>query len=190
MSAKCAELIAEWLIAHGAVPREDHDLYVYASHSLIMTVAPLGLALALGILLGHAVTAVTIIFPFMVIRKFSGGYHAKQAWVCIVSSTLILGVCIDTAAYIPYGGRLIVVMLMAALLLFMNSPIESGNRRLDEQERRTYKKVTIGFVMFTVLISMLCDRCGREDAAVNLALGVILTGALQVPCLREWKNKG
>lgn len=190
MSAKCAELIAEWLIAHGAVPREDHDLYVYASHSLIMTVAPLGLALALGILLGHAVTAITIILPFMVIRKFSGGYHAKQAWVCIVSSTLILGGCICISGYITYSYGLIGGMSMAAALLAVNSPVESGNRRLDEQERRTYKKVTIGFVMFTVLISMLCDRCGREDAAVNLALGVILTGALQVPCLRGRKNKG
>lgn len=183
MSAGCARLIAKWLINCEVIQSEEYDLYVYAAHSLIMTLAPLGLALTLGALLGHAATAVTIILPFMVIRKFSGGYHAKRAWVCLISSSLILGGCICASAYITYSGGLVSVMLIAAVSLMINSPIDSENRRLDAQERRAYKKVTIGLVALSVLISLICYRCGWESAAVNLAAGVILTGMLQVPCL-------
>lgn len=188
MSARCAKLIAKWLIDHEAVRREDYDLYMYAAHSLIMTLAPLGLALALGALLGHAAAAVTIILPFMVIRKFSGGYHAGRAWICLVCSSLILGGCICVSGYIAYGYGLVGAMLMAAALLIANSPVASENRRLDAQERREYKKVTTCLVAFSVLISLICYGCGQEHVAVNLAVGVILTGALQVPCL--WKQKG
>lgn len=186
MSARCARLIAKWLINHEAIRREEYDLYVYAAHSLIMTLAPLGLALLIGVVLGHTATAVTIILPFMVIRKFSGGYHAKKAWVCLIGSSLILGGCICASEYITYSNGLISVMLIAAVLLRLNSPIESENRRLDVQERRMYKKVTVVLVILSVLISLVCYRCGRERVAVNLAVGVILTGVLQVPCL--WRQ--
>lgn len=161
MSARCARLIAIWLIDHEAVRREDYDLYVYAAHSLIMTLAPLGLALALGVLLGHAAAAVTIILPFMMIRKFSGGYHAGKAWICLLCSSLILGGCICISGYITYGYGLISVMVTAAAMLMINSPVASENRRLDAQ----------------------------EYAAVNLAIGVILAGALQVPCLLKQKTR-
>lgn len=184
MSARCARLIAKWLVSHEAIQREEYDLYVYAAHSLIMTLAPLGLALVIGVLLGHTVTAVTIILPFMVIRKFSGGYHAKKAWVCLISSSLILGGCICASEYFTYNYELTSVMLMAAALLVINSPVESENRRLDAQERCVYKKVTIGLVALSVLISLICYKCGLENAAVNLAVGVILTGGLQIPCLQ------
>lgn len=72
MSVKCAKLIAKWLIEHEAIPSEDYELYVYAVHSLIMMLAPLGMALMIGTLIGCAATAATIILPFMVIRKLSG----------------------------------------------------------------------------------------------------------------------
>ncbi len=183
MSEKCANFIAKWLIDHEAIRKEDYDLYVYAAHSLIMTLAPLGLALALGVLLGHAAAAVTIILPFMVIRKFSGGYHAKKAWVCLISSSLILSGCIFVSEYITYNYGLIGILLIAAALLMLNSPVESKNRRLDAQERRAYKKVTIYLVVLSVLISFVCHECGLEEMAVNLAIGVILTGGMQVPCL-------
>lgn len=189
MSIKYAGFIAEWLIAHKAIRREEYDLYVYAVHSLIMTLAPLGLALVLGVLMGCAVTAVTIIFPFMVIRKFSGGYHAKQAWICLIGSPLILGGCIWLSDYITYDRRLIGVMLIAAVLLMINSPVESENRRLDGQERLAYKKVTIGLVLVSVLISFICYKCNLEKIAANLALGIILTGWLQVPCIQTNLSK-
>lgn len=179
MSAKCAKLIAKWLIEHEAIPSEDYELYVYAAHSLIMTLAPFGMALVIGMLIGRAKTAVTIILPFMVIRKFSGGYHADKAWVCVVSSSLILSGCACVAEHLTYHYGVIGAMLMASVSLVIHSPIESGNRRLDAHECRVYQKITIGLVTFVVLASLICYWCGME----NLAIGVILTGGLQIPCL-------
>lgn len=84
---------------------------------------------------------------------------------------------------ITYDDGLIGVLLIAVALLMLNSPVESKNRRLDAQERRAYKKVTIYLVVLSVLISSVCYECGLEERAVNLAMGVILTGGMQVPCL-------
>ena len=69
-------------------------------------------------------------------------------------------------------------------MLMLNSPIESENRRLDAQERCIYKKVAICLVAFSVLMSFICYKCNWENTAVNLAVGVILTGGLLIPCLQ------
>ena len=36
------------------------------------------------------VEGLLMILPFMLIRKFSGGFHLKSSTVCLVSSTLLL----------------------------------------------------------------------------------------------------
>ena len=42
-----------------------------------LLVSPLILAGGVGVGLGSVKHGVALIFPFMVLRKFSGGYHAK-----------------------------------------------------------------------------------------------------------------
>lgn len=119
----------------------------------------------------------------MMIRKFGGGYHAQSAWKCLISSTIILCGYIWVSEYITYGYRLGFTMIVAALSLINNSPIDSENRKLDMQEQRMYKRITIVLVIFNVLISLVCYKCGRERVATGLAMGIILTGGLQLPCL-------
>ena len=86
--------MTEWLIIHGAVEEEDRDLYEYASICLLMTAAPLFLAILVGGVMGELRTAVLMILPFMVLRKISGGYHAKHAATCLVCSSGLLVLCI------------------------------------------------------------------------------------------------
>lgn len=52
-----------------------------------------------------------------------------------------------------------------------------------------YQKITIGLVAFVVFASLICYWCGMENLAVNLAIGVILTGGLQIPRLRKIEEK-
>ena len=89
-----ANRITEWLIIHGATEEEDRDLYEYAALSLLMTVAPLFLAILVGGIMGELATGIFIVLPFMAIRKFSGGYHAKHAGTCLCCSCGLVAACI------------------------------------------------------------------------------------------------
>ena len=91
---RCTGKITDWLIKCGAIPETDRELYEYAIYSILLSLSPMLLALAIGALFGSAVQGVLTITPFVILRKFSGGYHAKSARVCFISSSLLLVLCI------------------------------------------------------------------------------------------------
>lgn len=90
----CTGKIVEWLINHDAIESDDKELYEYALYSLWLLVTPLFLAIIVGLCFGRIKEGIVIVIPFMLLRKFSGGYHAKHLWICLTSSTLLLSLCV------------------------------------------------------------------------------------------------
>lgn len=180
-----ANKFTDWLIIHGAAEEEDRDLYEYASLCLLMTAAPLFLAMLVGGLMGEFRTAALMILPFVVIRKFSGGYHAKHAWTCMICSVGLLAVCIFIAANITFSRVLCICMFAGAALLFLFSPVDSENKRLSEEEKKRFRK-TAGILALAVCVIAVAGMwCGNERLAVCMAVGLLLTLALQIPCVLQ-----
>ena len=75
---KCTDTVVDWMIRCNVINEADKELYKYALHSLLLLVSPLILAGGIGFGLGSVKHGVALIFPFMFLRKFSGGYHAKK----------------------------------------------------------------------------------------------------------------
>lgn len=180
-----ANRTVEWLIVHETVAEEDRDLYEYAVMCFLMAVAPLAMAVLVGGLMGKLSSAVAIILPFMVLRKFSGGYHAKHMETCLVCSLGLLMMCTMIAAKIAYSWQLGMAMFAGTVSLFLCSPVDSKNRKLDREEQKRYKYV-VGMLSFTVcVISVLSKLYGSERLAVCMAIGLLLTFTLQIPCVLQ-----
>lgn len=75
---KCTDTVVNWMIRCNAIKETDKELYKYALYSFFLLISPLILAGGIGFGLGRVKHGVALIFPFMVLRKFSGGYHAKK----------------------------------------------------------------------------------------------------------------
>lgn len=183
MIAWCARGITGWLIRCGAVRESDRELYVYAAYSFLITVSPLVLTLFIGTLLGKTWQSIVLILPFLLIRKFSGGVHAKHAFVCFVSSCLLLLLCIGLSGRIGFSRTLAAATAAAMVSLFLFSPVDSKNRRLDDDEKRRYHAVTGILTMAFGLFAAVLFFCGKESAAVCISLGIILIAGLQIPCI-------
>lgn len=180
-----SEHMASWLIKHGAIPQEDRVLYEYATYSFIISILPLFIVMFFGVIQGKTVESILLIIPFMLIRKFSGGYHAKHSWVCIISSCAVLFLCVYIVSDIRYGMLLNIAMLCAAASLVALSPIDSENRRLDDSEKKQYKKITIIMVIVFVILYFLLSLLGNKIYSICIAEGIIITACLQVPCLLQ-----
>ena len=74
----CAKKLTQWLIENEAIEEADKELYEYALYSIGITISPLVIVLIFGLWLGVPIEGVTMVLPFMCIRKYSGGYHAKK----------------------------------------------------------------------------------------------------------------
>ena len=144
---KCTDTVVNWMIRCNAIKETDKELYKYALYSFFLLISPLILAGGIGFGLGRVKHGVALIFPFMVLRKFSGGYHAKKLHTCIMGSGFLLFLCIMLSMHMQCDWKLAIATVIASVSLIAFSPIDSENRRLDTDEKRTYKKNN----------SILCD---------------------------------
>lgn len=138
-NGKMHRKITDWLIKCGAIPETDRELYEYAIYSILLSLSPMLLALAIGALFGSAVQGVLTITPFVILRKFSGGYHAKSARVCFISSSLLLVLCIFLSSVIKCDIKLLVATILSAISLAYFSPLENENRLLSREEQKDTK---------------------------------------------------
>lgn len=182
---KLTKAITNWLIENGAIEDRDSELYEYAIYSMLITISPLVLVLIIAIGMGTALEGIIMILPFMCIRKFSGGYHAKHPGVCFVSSCVILVFCMWLATHLEYSYWTTVITTGCVLFLCMNSPIDSEHKRLDNMEKRNYKKIAIILSGIFYVIHCICGGIGLEKGANCLAVGICLTAILQLPCLYQ-----
>lgn len=128
---------------------------------------------------------VLMIVPFMLIRKFSGGFHLQSSGVCFVSSTLLLSAFLFLIRLVIEKQSFILLscfVAAAAIQVFLCSPIDNEARRLSEKERVVFKKVAriMSVLFFAVYIALM--TLGLSRFAVPVGAGIILTALLQVPC--------
>lgn len=186
---KITKGITSWLIENNAIEDSDIELYEYAIYSMLITIFPLLLVFVIGIGMGTVLEGVILILPFLCIRKFSGGYHANNSEVCFVSSCAILVFCMWLARHLEYSHWTTVITMGCVVSLCMNSPIDSEHKRLNNMEKRNYKKITIILSCIFCIIHCVCGSIGLEKIANCLAVGICLTAILQLPCLYQFYSE-
>lgn len=183
MISKCADTVTDWLISCGAVEDKDKDLYRYALYSIFLSVFPLFMAIGIGLCLECVWQSVAIIIPFMLIRKFSGGYHAKHSWLCLIGSSFLLLICIGLSFQVKFDWILECVTAGAAVSLICFSPIDNENRELSEEECKGYKKIVAILVISFLLTKQIFFFCQLHTFSICISLGIILSAGLQLPCI-------
>ncbi len=186
MIKRTANITAKWLLRAGAISASDVELYEYGIYSFLFTLCPLGLVLIISLCLGMAVEGILLIIPFILIRKFCGGFHFKSSVLCGVVSTAVLTAFLLGIRFVlntrNYGWWAL-LLLLAAVQAAVLSPIDSEGRRLTEKEKKVFKKIAIVLSVITILVCAALAAFHQMRAAVSVGSGLILTAALQFPCL-------
>lgn len=181
MIEKCANIIADWMINCKVVEKTDKELYSYAAYSILLSLSPLALAIGFGICMGCVRRSVTVIMPFVIIRKFSGGYHTKHAWSCLIWSCLLLLLCIVMSFYIKCGWGTALITVGAAVSLVCFSPIDNENRVLDQEEYSRYKRITAVLVIMFLFMDTLLFAFRLYTYSICVSIGIVLSAGLQLP---------
>ena len=183
---RTAAVTAKWLLQAGAISASDVELYEYGIYSFLFTLCPLGLVLILSIFLHMVAEGILLIMPFILIRKFCGGFHFQSSVLCGIVSTLVLTafllgirLVLDTSGY----GWWCVALLLSVAQVIIFSPIDSEGRRLTQNEKKVFKKIAIALSIITVIVCAVLAAFHQMWAAVSIGSGLILSAALQFPCL-------
>lgn len=186
MISKASKHIVKWLLHTGAISIEDRELYEYAAYSFLFEFIPFILVSAIGVILGMFIEGMLMILPFILIRKFSGGFHLDSAAICLVLSTLLLFLLLIFAKYITTHNYIILYSLLVvgfSAQIFILSPIDSAARKISSTQRIVFRKIARIILIIVCTIYFVLYALGLENAASSIGAGIILTGILQLPCI-------
>lgn len=131
-------MIVQWLINNDEIQERDKILYKYALNSIKATAIPLILAFVMCVMLRIPLANMLLVIPFMIIRKYSGGYHAGTIYQCLVLSCIVLAISFAIAVSIRFSIGLNVALILSIIIIWMISPIDSDNKRLNAEEKRIW----------------------------------------------------
>lgn len=172
--------ISQWLADENVIEQKDKGLYEYALKSVLITICPFIAALVIGSLMGMIKEAVLLIIPFMIIRRFSGGYHTKNIWTCLILSCGLIAGFTYLSQYIDNKWVISFITAAASIELMVLGPVDSVNYRLTYDEKQYFKKILIVLIFLADVAALAVFSSGFFRYSVCVMLGIILTSALHL----------
>lgn len=179
------------LVKKGLIQEEDALLYSYGIENGTWLAASIFTAVATGMVTGRLGVVMVFLLFYSMLRSYSGGLHCRSRLVCYVCSAAVL--------FVPvYSYRLFMDIMPGTLRVFPGfaalsvilvlSPVESRNKKLDDAEKRYYKRmshciVSIQACFLVLLYCMEMHRyfCAGYTAIIFVALFMVL-GKITAKC--------
>lgn len=150
MEHKLSLLVCNRLLKKGVITEELKDVYIYGFDLLFSFLISTTIILTIGIISGHIVPTLFFLVTFILVRRYTGGYHANtylKCQICTVSFyliSLLLSIFLNIPIYLFIGIGLIGVVV---ILLF--GPIENPHKPLTNEEKKKHK--ITGFILFSLV---------------------------------------
>lgn len=175
--------IVKWMVREGVIPDKDKGLFSYAIYSLLFGLLPVFIVILLGFVFGMLREGLLMIVPFMLIRKFSGGYHLDSPKICVIFSTILLTVAMGVIKIIVQGECMVLLSMLVSLsviCLCVLSPMDNDFRKLTKKERQLFRKIacTLAIISLVGYIAM-CKVMSIQYAAA-FGVGILLVAVLQI----------
>ncbi len=163
------------------------EIFEYAVYITINSTIHIISTIALGLLFNVLLESVIFYLSFILVRKFTGGYHAKTPLRCYMFSIctitffmlLIKGVIMINLHQITW-----VILLLAfasVILITLYAPLESvNNLPLSQKERDTYNKVAVISAIAILFVATYLTIMNLDFIAVPMAMSLIMIGVVIV----------
>lgn len=185
------KIIVDWMIDSGSIDEEEREIYEYAIQSLKLLIMPVFYAVFIGWLLQEWGITLCYVFVFAIVRKFSGGYHAKTELQCTLFSLLSIFLGVESVKIIDLGLGLEITFLVSVLIILMASPVDSPNKRLEINEKRSIRKVI--FVTEAAICVIVIFLYGCQHNSFNyiksIAIANIFVALFQIISIITNKTK-
>ncbi len=136
--------LIDYQIKQGILQENERNLYHYGYQMMIEYVLNILAALFIAMVLDAYGIVIIFTLTFMLIRSYTGGYHAGTGLSCFIMSAVmqiivILGVRLICGADFPIGGVLTIEIFITPYILY-KVPVAVPNRPISENERIHFRK--------------------------------------------------
>ena len=166
MENKLAKWICCRLRAKQVIDEEYEEVYVYGLEIIFSCLISTSIILIIGILIKQIIPTLVFLFTFVLIRQYTGGYHANSYLLCKLCTVMSFGISVLLANIFPISRlAFLVLMVIGCLFIWLFGPIENVHKPLTDQEKKKHKITgltlfviwsVIGFV-FSFIIPLICN---------------------------------
>lgn len=180
MFTKASNKIAEKLIFMQIVSNEDKEIYAYGINRVLTIVLNVAATLILGIIYGRVYEAALFFTAFILLRSYSGGYHASTPMKCYVFTVLLITTILSVMKFVSVHKYVCFgLSLLSDIIIILLSPNEAKNKPLDAIERIIYKRKTVIILCIESIIIFISFRLSNIETYSSLML-VHITIALSL----------
>ncbi len=181
MIKKTAERIAKFICKGTAIPADMQEVYQYGIELTLSTILNVFWIVLASAVLSDIVSGLIFLSVFMIIRPFTGGYHAKTYFRCNVAFILTFLVVwcarqgITAISDIKLAYRILeALMLLGVMPVIAYSPIENKNKSLNEHRRKNFRIIGIILYIIVALSALVIQFVSIEyGAMITLTLSAV-----------------
>ena len=134
MFEKVSVAITEVLEEKKIIQSYTKEVCAYGLRQIFSTIFNAGTMLLIGFLMQMLIEAILFTVIYIPVRVYAGGYHASTPQRCWAFSAIMLWIALCIVKYTPqtYFWVITTLSLIACIVVFLLSPVEDRNKRLDE----------------------------------------------------------
>lgn len=153
-----AEDITFVLLKNKIIDMKDRDIYIYGFQIILSTLIVTSTLLGLGLLLDKMIITLGFMIVFILLRTYTGGYHADKFRSCFIISITIYLSELLLSGVVPDNFKRSIGMIcifIATLIIYRLSPVEHKNNPLSLKEKNKYRKISRLLTLLITTISLL-----------------------------------
>ena len=178
MTDRLLKQMVEWEI----IRSEDEEIYRFGLEGLLLKAVHYMSYLLMAVLSRQTASFLIFFAAFLLLRRNGGGYHARTRTRCYLLSCAAVICALVVMRMISQwtGGAVMMagLVLAADMVFCMAAPAENGNRPLDEEEKKYFRKRCLGWVAVINVCFWLADILGKKTCASALMLAAVCEAML------------
>ena len=181
--------IVSSLLKSGLISDDDRELYEYAVNSIFMMIVPIVMSCIIGSIMGHLLTCIVFVALFILLRKFTGGYHTRHRITCIVLSTFIIVIATIIINMDINICLLILFQVVSMMLICYFSPQDHYNYRLNNIEKICFKRIVYGILAAYCGMEVIFAIAGMRTLFNCISVTIISVTMLQIVNIHNYIDK-
>lgn len=164
------------LILNNIINPSMRNHYEYAIEVMMERILSLASICLMAICFGKLIPAVLFSGFFLLLRRHTGGYHAKSFIICYVESMTTFSVIMLLGdLVVSYRILINIGLFLSFIIIMFVGTVNHPNMNFDEKELRESKKSARYVLMLEIFIILSLDFIGASERYLGfMSFGIIL----------------
>lgn len=166
--------IASFFINNSKINAKEKAIFLFGLEIILSTIASIITVLVISIPFGQFWGTTLYLFVFILIRQFTGGYHADSYRSCYLTFLVIYLLTIPIPLLCDSKARILTILFswISTIPVFLFAPVQNANRMLTAAETIRFRRIS------RITVCALSILLTAGAVFLNGSKGLFLWGSL------------